>query len=365
MSKISDYEKRAAGLEPKLADSTSMHQMAKAYSWYNSYRDLEDYKTYFIAWAKANKYDKDDLKILRSANKNMFVTIGPLSRLATNGMTLSRENLQFIDLRFQKICERHVDVPDSEVEEVKEKPAGPSIQEHMADSIADAIGDFEVELDKFIAGDCKKPINIEGWLEARNLKPYVLTKMGAYYSKLKAELEEVLLGKDPQLVEGYAPYKKKHVSRYLDFVSALIRECEVRTVAIKSVKKVRKKKVKTPEQLAARVKFLDKDETYTSIRPEKIIGAQTLVLYTPAHRIVHVYYADSAHGLSVKGSKVINYHKTESVMVRLRKPEEFFGKGEFVVKTRAMNNAMKAIKTKKRPVRGVLNKKTLIMGVGR
>ena len=93
----------------------------------------------------------------------------------------------------------------------------------------------------------------------------------------------------------------------------------------KSTKKVRKKKVKTPEQLAVRMKFLaaDKSLNLTSLKPAKIVGAKEVFAYDVKKRKLIYLVADEYAGeLTVRNNTIVGFDVTKSVQKTVRKPAE-------------------------------------------
>ena len=94
-------------------------------------------------------------------------------------------------------------------------------------------------------------------------------------------------------------------------------------------------------------------------KPEDILTATELWVYNTKYRKLQVYKADFG-SLGVKGTTIIGFSVKDSQSMTLRKPEEFF-KGLSFGK-RALNNAVKPIKTKPSTPNGRFNEDTILLG---
>ncbi len=366
--KLTEIDRRIGGNEPKLIGTVPDYKKAQAYSWYNNYKDSKDLKGYFIKYyentkGKTKKVDKK-LEVLKLSKDTEFQTIGALGRMITNGLIPSDDSIQFIQKTVDRIVEKYSSVMEDKKEDVTLNR--PSVQENIREKTRDTIGDLECAIDEFVTGKFSSKFTMNKFITSNNVKKPYLKEIVAYYNKLKDELEQAILKKDEQLNEAYAWIGKRDMKKYLDFVNDIIRESAFKLTEVDTTKKFRKKKPKTPEKLVSRLKFLSEfvDLKLNSIDPTKIIGSSLLVCYNTKNRKISVYNSDSAHGLSVKGSAIINYDKTNSMTFTLRKPEAMLPKFS-IPKTRVISNACKEIRGKKSTPNGRINKYTILLCSGK
>jgi uncharacterized protein YjgD (DUF1641 family) len=353
MAKISEVEKRNSGSEPEFEGTATHSQVASAYSWYNSYRDPIQLKKYFMEYAKKN-YDKKTCSLLNKAKDNEFLSLGPLARMISRGLEIQQTSVEFIETRVKNLCEKYREI----IEEKAEKPNNPmTVQDYIREKNQETIGEIENILDEGFVNEYKFTFKPMAFYKANETKAPALNAIIKYYSKLKDELDETIAGEDEQLNEAYKELKKLELKRYIDIITSIIRDAQERITQLSTTKKTRKKKEITPEQ---QVKTLTWKEEGSEISPTKIIGAKTLVVYVENIKRLCVFYADSIHGLGVKGSTIINFDKNKSVGFTLRKPEEILPTIPNIG-TRAINNIIKDITTKKDVLTGRINKNTTLL----
>jgi hypothetical protein len=99
-----------------------------------------------------------------------------------------------------------------------------------------------------------------------------------------------------------------------------------------------------------------------SIAPEKIVGASQVWAYNTKTRLLGVYNAENAKGLTVKGSTLQNFNVETSIGKRLRKPEvtikELLEAGKIKLK-----KILSELSTKESLLTGRLNSDTIIVRV--
>jgi hypothetical protein len=120
--------------------------------------------------------------------------------------------------------------------------------------------------------------------------------------------------------------------------------------------------VKSPEELVAKVKVLDKfDElNLVSVPTREIIGAMQLLVYNVKTRKLGCYHAEDAGGFSVKGTSLENFNESKSVHKKLRKPEvslpEVMKAGKVLLR-----NYMDSIRAVESALTGRLNADTILL----
>lgn len=85
----------------------------------------------------------------------------------------------------------------------------------------------------------------------------------------------------------------------------------------------RKKKEKSPSEIAKTTLYLESDEEtgVTGIKPEDAVGCSELWIYNTKTRKLGCYYAAQEHGISFKGTTVVNYDEKRSTTKTIRKPK--------------------------------------------
>ena len=231
----------------------------------------------------------------------------------------------------------------------------------MTNRANDLIAEIEGHLDNFYRdGVVFKPSD---WLSQHDVKPQIAQRIADYYKPLYAELYDALNGKDVQLKEGYASWKKTKLKIYLEFVKSIVSAAETRATLVKA-RKPRKKKEKSPVQLVSKLKYKEKDDAYkiVSVDPKQIVGCNQLWVFNTKYRTLAVYNAMGPAGLNVKGSTLIGFDEKTSIVKKLRKPTEQVNKlldGGKVVLRKFMDD----IKCKSKEATGRINNETVLVRI--
>jgi type III restriction enzyme len=124
--------------------------------------------------------------------------------------------------------------------------------------------------------------------------------------------------------------------------------------------------IQLPVDMCKKVKYQQEDKTLgiKSLSPTKIIGAEKVLLYNTQSAKATIIEANSSHGLSIKGSTIIDFDSSisKSYTKKIRKPAEFMkeikDKG-----IRAVKSSLDSIKTSSYECSGRINEDTIILGV--
>lgn len=357
MARITDVNIILSGHEPKFDTEITQGQLASALNWYSQNKMKKDAEKY------AHDYLKKKHKVeVSDPLGDEVATFGFVCRIVYNGATLPEKNQIWFENKIEEI--KNYNKKKKVVDVVVEEKTGPSIQERMAEKISEVAGELEGLLDDYILSDLKTIPSPYGLLHTKGAKGAYAKQLIEIWKKHRAEYEEALLGKDEQIVEAYAHYKKPGLKKLIAFCDLVITDCM--KLAGESVKnrKPRKRKVKSPDELVAKMKYCKDfaELKLVSITPREIIGVMQLWVYNTKTRKLGCYHAEDAGGLTVKGSSIINYSETKSVMKKLRKPEQMLPevlKGGKVF----LRNVIDNIKAVESPLSGRINEDTILLRV--
>ena len=352
-------DEKYLGSEPDLRGETTVSELIGAYNWYNYFYNSEQAKSFVLEYLRENKNKVLAKKIAKVA-PDKLKTIGWNCRILFLGGTLPEgyesrmmDNLEILSKEpVKKVVV--IDTPDKPVI---------SIQERVARRASELIGELEEILDEYTTTR-KTSFNITKWLMQKDVKPAIAQKIADKYKPVYSELYDALQGKDADLKFAYSHWKKADLKKYVEFVRGFISESEKRANAIKSVRKVRTKKVKPAAILVKSLKYKDDEGTLklTGVKSVDIIGAAQLWLYNTKYRSLTVLYAMGPAGLSVRGTTVIGFDEKTSKSKKLRKPEfvikDVLGAGKVTLK-----RIMDGIKTKELPAKGRVNADTMLLKV--
>ena len=175
----------------------------------------------------------------------------------------------------------------------------PTIQERMQNKAELALVEVEAQIDYLME---KKSTNFSmyKYLKQLDFSGRVVNYMKGFTEEIVYELEN----KEgcEQLDEAYnfltAPQKKKVVKTLKGFESDIEKYVD-------EYKPIRKPRIKTPKQLVRKLPYLSKYKSFQSVDPEEIIRARTLFTYNTSSKKLTKF--DTFGGLSVKGSRIIDY----------------------------------------------------------
>lgn len=339
--------------EPKYEILESNSELASALNWYSSNKDKKTAMKYLADYAKKNKI-KGRLDTSKS-----FITTGFLCRLVSNGTKLSEavlSNLKSDVVKLYSLEESTDTVEEKVVQAV-------SIQDRVAEKVSEIIGELEGSIDDYILSEFKKEPSPYGIMHDK-AKAMHASKIIDWFKKVRLEYDEVLNTDDPLLKEAYSNFSKNELKKLVAYCDSIITDAMKITDESKAGRKPRKKKTKTPEQLVAKLQFLQSSEEFKleSQDPKQIIGATSLWVFNVKNRKLGVYHALDSQGFGVKGTSLTNFSEMKSVQKTLRKPEAVLP--EVVKGAKAiLRNAMENIKAKDSALNGRLNKDTILIKV--
>lgn len=234
-----------------------------------------------------------------------------------------------------------------------------TIQEAMREQLSTIIGEIQGFEDEMF----DKKQDMLKWFQGTNIPKAHVSAIDAYYRPRLDELR--LIGKDDQITEAYDAYSKKQIRLMKEWYESLLTDLDAYKRVKQSQRKVRVRKSKTPTQLVTKLKYLSYSDDYKiqSIKPESIIGSNTLWLFNTKNRKLCVYVASELNKeLTIKGSTILGWDPKLSIGKTLRKPEsqlkEFMNGGKV-----AMRNFHKEIRGKEAFLNGRINKDMLLLKV--
>ena len=382
--------------------------------YYQNYKS-SDLLDFAYTWMLANDYSKQEVKAVKAAKSQAISSVtGYYCRMLTMGCPDSHEAWNkyweslpgtagtpqpistFIKTRIGNAIAEGMDfVKEAEEKEQAELKAlnntrKPTIQELLhraALSMTEEVEDF---LDTWTTSDydlaIAKDFDPIGMFRKAGVKTAHARIIRKYYEASVAEFEELntpvkkaqldkLNERDKDLVEqlheGYShlsvPQKKSLLAVYRKITDA----CDISEAEGKANRKVRKVRIKSPEDLVKKLKFKQSDAEYGlgSIMPADIIYARMLVVFNTRNRKLGVYYAKNVDpmglqregsGLSVKGTTIIGYDEEKSLQRTIRKPTEVLP----VIKKATRSKAIKLIetlKTTETKLNGRINGETILI----
>lgn len=340
--------------EPAIDMAAYTISLIQATNWYNTNHSSADIKAWFVA------HYKKRIDFPTSAINDFEYRIpGVLARILENGNDLAQIHIDRMESEFQrvrKLC-LAVKVEPKKAEDAVPVKRGPTVQERMDDKVRDFVGEFNGLVDEFVTNGVQP--NIQALIKTMNVAGPMGKKIAEKVQKPIQELQEVMVGEDKQLVEGWSNLKKTEVKRLLAVYTDLMERLQQAKVT--APKKVRKAKIIPAGILVKRLKFKQRDEALqlTSISPANIVGAGEVWVFNTKTSKLQVYYAVEGSGISVKGTSLLNFSTDKSKQKTVRKPETVHVLTNAGKRTSAQY--YKALTTKEAAVNGRVNEECIIL----
>ena len=355
MARMLDVNEKFVGQEPKFLGEVTEKDLGIALSWYSINRKAKDSQKYASAYFK--KVHKLDILPVIKTKPTQF---GFVCRILTNGGVLSPERKEWFDGQVEELKKELVKAKAKVKTEQFIEVVKVNIQDRIREKAIECIGELEGQIDDIIIkSESPQPYAVMHTLGIKGVHTRAILE---WSREKRAEFEEVLTTDDSQLKEGYSNFKKTDLKKIIAYCDQVILDCN--KVAQSVVRKARKRKAKSPEQLVAKMKHCleFKDLSLTSVKSTDIIESMQLWVYNTKTRKLGVYHAEDAGGLSVKGSSIVNFSETKSIQKTLRKPEVMLPevlKGGKVF----LRNAIDSIKAVESKLTGRINADTILLRV--
>jgi len=298
-----------------------------AFTWYNYHYDKKTVKELIIDWLIRNDRQRDAKDFGRVPESTIRNQTGWLCRMNTMGLDLNEHELLAVDTAITE----HLRTVRAIREVVKaaepDAVARPNIQDRLRDKMVEAAGEIEGMYDDMIVAGAKMSADFKPLLVLRgmNVAPQMVGEIAQHWKNRLAELEEVIRGKDAQLVEGYNNFGKLQVKNLVKFAEQVVADCGSYVQIKKVERKPRKKKTVSPERQTQKFKYLAEfDELkLKSVPVTGLVNAQEAWLYdTKKRKLIYVVADTHAGSFTVKNNMLIGFDPTNSIQKTLRKPAE-------------------------------------------
>lgn len=340
-----DADTKYLGEEPLFAEQPISEYrnsaLARALSWYNRFYNRKDARDMMATYLDMHERTAD-AKILRKVSDQEFVlpTFAWLSRMTLRGLELTDHESMTMENEITRLIAT-VNKPEVKIhsqiggpaKQTKEETESTkkNVQEIMREKAREAAGELEGMLDEFhLAGSPTKhlyrPIDE---VSKKNVLPQHISMLTEVWNKKLNEMENVLLGKDSQLVDGYSHYSKHQLKNTVKFIELVLSDLNSYISIKKSAKAPRARKAIPVEKIVSKLKYLKvfKDAAtkldLLSISPVKLHGSSEAWVYDTAKRKLHHFVADEySKTFTVKGNTLLGFDTAQSEVKTLRKPAE-------------------------------------------
>ena len=325
-------ETKYVGFEPEWkfqpTAENRISAFANAFQWYNYHYGKKDAKEMLCHYLEHNHRAKD-AKLMRGIpDSQIRVTPAWVCRMTLLGLELTEHEQCNIDEQISTMLKVKQEIKKAQADVDSDAAvARLTIQDHLREKVSECCGEMEAMFDDFIVAGAKmsadfSPIKL---MRGMNISPNMIGTVSRVWELRQAEFNEVLEGKDEQLVEGYSHLSKIQLKQCVKFCETVINDCNSYVQIKKVERKPRAKKAVSPEKLTRKFKFMKEfDELKLKSDPVvKLVGASEAWLYdTSKRKLIHVL-ADSHIGtFTVKGSAIVGFDALTTVQKTLRKPAE-------------------------------------------
>lgn len=308
-------------------DETRVGTLAKAFNWYNYSYSRKDAKDLIIQYFEVNKKAKE-LKLMRGIpDSRVKTTTGWICRMSVMGLQLKDYEQSILDEHLAELLagkQEEQKVAATSEETAQQKL---TIQDHLREKASECAAELDGMYDDFIDADAKMSANFKpiALIRGMNIATQMIPHITAVWKLRLAELEEVVEGKDPQLVEGYSHLTKTQLKSCVKFCETVLADCQS-YISIKKVeRKSRAKKAVSPEKVALKFKYLKEfaELGLKSLPATSLVGASEAFLFDSVKRKLIYVVADTHVGtFTIKGSSLITFDTSATIQKTLRKPGE-------------------------------------------
>ena len=300
--------------------------LTRSFTWYNRFYGKKDAKELLCTFLD-NRERTTEAKHLRKVHESEFLmTLCWLARMNMRGLELTEHENTTLENEIARLFKL---VHKPEVIEKVEKENKPTIQDYLREKASEAAGELEGVFDIFVTEGAKsshglKPIDE---VAKKNVSPQHISLLTEVWKKKQREFEDVLEGKDSQLIEAYQHYTKTQLKNILKFIELVLNDLNSYISVKKASKSPRKRKAVPVEKIVSKLKYLKefKDAVnkleLVSVHPTKLHGASECYLYDTVKRKLIYFCADEySKTFTVKGTTLIGLDTIKSQSKILRKP---------------------------------------------
>lgn len=303
-----------------LGEKDYEYHKRNAISYANYELDIKKILKAAKTWVKKNtEYDS---KIMFSLSDSNFSSIGKYCYILLEGGQFDEKNMASIDKQLNIIYDKAKEQydakqnePKENEEEVSKKRVG--VQEYMRERASEVATELDVMVDDFIQDPKSSPlknVKLKKFFYSldKKLKSGHYRFLAEFYLKDISELEEVLSGKDEDLLYAYKSMKKGEIRELLGFYKNITEVAE--EFKGKTSTGARAKKPIDKAKKVSKVLYLKEHEVLKvkSVSPIHIIGARSLWVYNTKTKKLGNYVAIDGEGLDVTGTTIKNFNYTST-----------------------------------------------------
>ena len=346
----------------------------RAMEYYRLESSTKELRPKVAEWMESAGYKKDAIAEFRKLkDTRVSSTLCGVAACLVRGMppihegfNQGRDTTKWLKAEIEKSVKAGKDDAD-EVEAEKDVPVvkKETIQDRLAEKFSETMGDIEGAIDDFIT-DGKDP-KVFHLLSVANIAVQYSSKIVDLIQPRINEMNELLEGKDGQLMEAYKHLGKREVKAYIKMYESIINDAMAYKTSKIATRAKPKRKPVPPERQVKGLKYLKEfaELGLKSINPTEILGMSELWTYNTKTRKLGRFVV-STHGdmaistLGVKGSAIVGFDELKSTCKTLRKPAEKLAEFKTLGKP-ALRKFMDTIKSVETKLKGRISPDTILL----
>lgn len=300
--------------------------LTRAFNWYGYFYGKKDAKDMIAAYLDRHDRSRDAKKVRAIPDSQIRMTTGWLCRMADMGLQLDEHEQIKLDNMITETLAVKDQVKDT-APEVKDETPKTTIQDRLRDKVSECAGELEGMFDDFILSGAKltadfKPVSL---MRGMNIAPQMIYIIKDIWAGKLSEFEEVIEGRDADLVKAYDYLTKNQLKQCIKFCELVITDCGSYVQIKKVERKPRKVKPVSPEKRAGKFKTQAAfpELKITSLPAAQLVNKSEAWLYdTKKRKLIHVVADEYAKVFTVKNNSIIGFSAAETVQKTVRKPAE-------------------------------------------
>jgi len=299
--------------------------LTRAFNWYGYFYGKKEAKEFLAVYLDAHDRPKDARKIRTMPDSQVRMTAGWLCRMAMMGLQLDEHE----QIKLDNLIAELLAVKEQEVAEVQDEsaPARPNIQDRLREKVSECLGELDGQFDEFIAAGAKltadyKPVSL---MRSINIAPQMVSEIRDVWARKLIEFEEVVAGRDADLVKAYDYMTKTQLKQCVKFCELVLTDCGAYVQIKKVERKPRKVKPVSPEKKAAKFKICAEfaELKLKSLPAAQLVDKSEAWLYdTKKRKLIHIVADEYTKTFTIKNNAVIGFNTVETLQKTVRKPAE-------------------------------------------
>ena len=346
-----------------------------AMEYYRMETSVKDLRPKVAEWMETNGYTKDVISSFRKLkDSRVSSTLCGVAACLVRGMpevhqgfNQGRDTAVWLRAEIETAIKSGKDDAEEAEADKENIPVvkKETIQDRLAEKFSEAMGEIEGAIDDFIVEG--KEFSAYKFLQGQNIAVQYASKIGDIIQPRIAELNEVLVGKDSQLMEAYKHMGKRDINKLIKFYETIISDAMAYKTSKMAARAKPKRKPVPPEKQVRGLKYLKEfaELGLKSIAPTDILGMSELWVYNTKTRKLGRFVV-SMHGdmaistLGVKGSAITGFDELKSTCKTLRKPAEKLA--EFKTQGKpGLRKFMDTIKSVETKLKGRISPETILL----